>query len=52
MAVSPAAVSSFAQPRKALSILSIVIELAASIPDASVKLEISQLPISWLKSCA
>jgi surface protein len=39
---------SFAQPRKALFILSIVIELASNIPDASVKLEISQLPTSWL----
>jgi Ca2+-binding RTX toxin-like protein len=40
------AVSSFAQPRKVLSILAILILLSSNIPIASVKLEISQLPIS------
>ncbi|SEH65752.1 hypothetical protein BAZSYMA_ACONTIG00984_19 [Bathymodiolus azoricus thioautotrophic gill symbiont] len=50
--LSPAAVSSFAQPRKVLSILFRVIALPLNIPVAFFKLEISQLPISWLKALA
>jgi surface protein len=50
--LSPVAVSSFAQPRKVLSILSTVIAVPLNTPVAFVKLEISQLPMSWLKVCA